>query len=355
MGELDEEMVHESTAGQTFTLGASTWRIREITRDRVVVDAAPGEPGRLPFWKGEGPGRPLELGRALGAFTREMGRLSEEEAADRLTGEYGLDERAAGNLLAYLAEQKEVTGTLPTDRDVTVERFRDEMGDWRVCILTPFGSRVHTPWSLAIRAMVSERVGYEVQTVWSDDGIVLTIADGDETPGAEDLVPDPEELEERILSELPKAPLFASQFRENAARALLLPRRRPGRRTPLFAQRLRAQKLMAIALQYPSFPMVIETYRSCLQDVFDVPALVEVLKAVERREVRVHEVETASASPFARSLVFAYVAAYLYEGDLPAAERRAQALSLDLNLLREILGEPDLREMLDARVIAQVE
>jgi ATP-dependent Lhr-like helicase len=399
VGELDEEMVHESQPGQTFTLGATTWRIQDITRDRVIVEAAPGEPGRLPFWKGEGPGRPLELGRALGAFTREVGRrlsgtagsrrsssdvgdglastgsaaedadssaaadmgdvgaLTPDEAATVawLTAEYGLDAYAARNLVDYVADQEYATGTLPTDRDITIERFRDELGDWRVCILTPFGSRVHAPWALAIRGTVSERVGYDVQVVWSDDGIVLTLAAGDEPPDVDMLVPDAEELEDRVVEELARSPLFASQFRENAARALLLPRRRPGARTPLFAQRLRAQKLMGVAMQYPSFPIVMETYRSSLQDVFDVPALKDVLRRVETREVRLHDVESASASPFARSLVYAYVAAYLYEGDTPAAERRAQALSVDMALLRELLGEADLRELLDADVIAEVE
>ncbi len=355
VGELDEEMVHESTAGQTFTLGATTWRIQEITRDRVIVEPAPGEAGRLPFWKGEGPGRPLELGRALGAVTREIANTPLEPAAERLRDEFGLDDKAVINLLTYLREQEEATGTLPTDRDITVERFRDELGDWRVCILTPFGARVHAPWALALRSIVSERVGYDVQAVWSDDGIVLTIADGDDPPGLESLLPTADEIDERIFTELARSPLFASQFRENAARALLLPRRRPGQRTPLFAQRLRAQKLMSIAMQFPSFPIVLETYRSCLQDVLDVPALREVLNQIESGEVRVHEVETNTASPFARSLVFAYVAAYLYEGDSPAAERRAQALSLDFKLLRELLGETDLRSLLDVDVIDEVE
>jgi ATP-dependent helicase Lhr and Lhr-like helicase len=355
VGELDEEMVHETTAGQTFTLGATTWRVTDIERNRVIVEPAPGEPGRLPFWKGEGPGRPLELGQALGAFVRGIALLPRAAAEERLVADYHLDERAARNLLDYLDEQRSATNTLPTDRDITIERFRDELGDWRVCILTPFGARVHAPWAIALRAMVSDRVGYEVQTVWSDDGIVLTIADGDEPPDSSLLVPDAEELDDRIIAELPRTPIFAAEFRENAARALLMPRRRPGQRTPLFAQRLRAQQLMGIALQYPSFPVVIETFRSCLQDVFDVPALRAVLRAVESGEVRVHDVETTGASPFARSLVFAYVAAYMYEGDSPAAERRAQALSVDLKLLRELLGEADLRELLDAGIIADVE
>jgi ATP-dependent Lhr-like helicase len=363
VGELDEEMVHESVAGQTFMLGATTWRIAEITRDRVIVEPAPGEPGRLPFWKGEGPGRPLELGRALGAFVRELERQGEGEGEEegegegerKLREEYGLDGFAARNLLRYLEEQREATGAVPTDRDIVIERFRDELGDWRVCILTPFGARVHAPWALAVRAAVSARMGFEVQSVWSDDGIVLTLADGDEPPDLGLLLPAAEEIEERVVAELARSPLFASQFRENAARALLLPRRRPGARTPLFAQRRRAERLLSVAMQYPSFPIVIETYRSCLQDVFDLPALCEVLEGIERREIRIHEAETPAASPFARSLVFAYVAAYLYEGDSPAAERRVQALSLDMRLLRELLGEADLRELLDAGVLAEYE
>ncbi|MGI9625662.1 MAG: DEAD/DEAH box helicase [Longimicrobiales bacterium] len=355
VGELDEEMVHESTTGQTFTLGASTWRIVEITRDRVIVEGAPGEPGRLPFWHGDGPGRPPELGRALGAFTREIEALPEDAARERLQSTHRLDDLAAKNLLRYLAEQREATGILPTDRDVVIERFRDELGDWRICILSPFGGRIHAPWALAIRQTVGQAVGYDVQIVWSDDGIVLTLADGDEPPPLDALIPDAGELEDRLLAELTRSPVFATQFRENAARALLLPRRRPGSRTPLFAQRLRAQKLMAIALEYPSFPIVIETFRSCLRDVFDVPALQELLTKIEAGSVRVHQVETGRASPFAKSLVFAYVAAYLYEGDSPAAERRAGALSLDVSLLRELLGEAQLRELLDADVIEEVE
>lgn len=355
VGELDEEMVHESLAGQTFKLGATTWRINEITRDRVIVEPAPGEPGRLPFWKGDGPGRPLELGQALGRFTREIWALPRDEAERTLRTDFTLDARASGNLLHFLEEQYAATSALPTDRDIVVERFRDELGDWRVCIMTPFGSRVHAPWALAVRAAVSSRVGYEVQSVWSDDGIVLTLADGDEPPDLELLLPDAEDIEERVVEELARSPLFASQFRENAARALLLPRRRPGARTPLFAQRRRAERLMNVAMRYPAFPIVMETYRSCLQDVFDLPALRSVLEGVERRDIRVHEVETPSASPFARSLVFAYVAAYLYEGDSPAAERRAQALALDMRLLRELLGDADLRELLDQEVIAEFE
>ena len=355
LGELDEEMVHESQAGQVITLGASTWRILEITRERVLVEPAPGEPGRLPFWHGEGPGRPLELGQAMGAFLRELDTMDEESAKNWLVESYGLDRRAATNLWRYASEQRAATGALPTDRSITVERFRDELGDWRVCILSPFGARVHAPWALAIRRAVSANVGYDVQAVWSDDGIVVTVADGDEPPDLDLLIPDADELDERILAELPRSPVFASHFRENAARALLLPRRRPGARVPLFAQRLRSQKLLGLAMEYPSFPMVLETYRTILKDVFDVPALKQVLGEIEDGQIRIHEAETPSASPFARGLVFAYVAAYLYEGDSPSAERRAQMLSLDMDLLREILGEAQLRELLDEEGIAAVE
>ncbi len=355
LGELDEEMVYETTAGETFMLGASTWRVREITRDRVIVDPAPGEPGKLPFWKGDGPGRPIELGYAVGAFVREISAMSRDEAVERLVERNRLDARAAKNLLGYLGEQREATGTLPTDRAITVERFRDELGDWRVCILSPFGARVHAPWALALKERLSARAGFDVQAMWSDDGIVLTVADSDEPPELDLFVLDADELEETVVSQLAKSAVFASQFRENAARALLLPRRKPGSRTPLWAQRLRAQRLLGAAQQYPSFPIVMETYRACMQDVFDLPALEAILGAITRREIRIDEVETESASPFARSLVFAYVAAYLYEGDSPLAERRAQALSLDREMLRELLGREELRELLDAGVIDELE
>jgi ATP-dependent Lhr-like helicase len=368
IGELDEEMVHETRVGTPIVLGASTWRILDVTRDRVVVEPAPGEPGKLPFWHGEGVGRPIELGRALGAFVREVGALEGPVAEERLQREYHLDRRAARNLVAYLDEQRQVTGTLPTDRAITVERFRDELGDWRVCIHTPFGARVHAPWALAIEAALAGGVAFEVQSLWSDDGVLLRFADAGaaaELPDLDVLVPDPDEVEERVLQQLGSSALFAGSFRENAVRALLLPRRRSfggpaaagggGQRLPLWAQRLKAQNLLAVARGYPSFPIVLETYRTCLQDVFDLPALVELLRAVRRREVRVEEVETAAASPFARSLVFAQVAAYLYEGDTPAAERRAQALTLDRTLLAELLGAEELRELLDPTALTEVE
>jgi len=358
VGELDEEMVHETVSGATFVLGASTWRVEEITRDRVIVSPAPGEPGRLPFWRGEGPGRPIELGRALGAFTRELDRhtRSDPEAAQGwLREHYALDAFAAKNLVDFLADQREATGTVPTDQSIVLERFRDELGDWRVAILSPFGARVHAPWALAVEAHLSKQMGFEIQAMWSDDGIVLRFADADEPPTPDTFLPDPEEVEDLLVEQLADSALFASQFRENAGRALLLPRRRPGSRTPLWQQRLKASQLLAVAREFPSFPIVMETYRSVLKDVFDLPALVELLQAIRRKEVRFEDCETTTASPFARSLVFDYVAAYLYEGDSPLAERRAQALALDRNLLRELLGQEELRELLDGEVIDELE
>ncbi|HVS65947.1 MAG TPA: DEAD/DEAH box helicase [Thermoanaerobaculia bacterium] len=355
LGELDEEMVYETRTGDTFLLGASTWRVIDITRDRVLVQPAPGEPGRMPFWRGEGPGRPIHLGRALGAFLRELTALDEEAAAERLRETTPLDENAIVNLLGYLTEQRAATGVVPSDRVVVVERFRDELGDWRVCLLTPFGARVHGPWAMALERLIGERAGFEVEAMATDDGIVLRFADTEELPDASVLFPDPDEVEDLIVDQVGSSALFASRFRENAARALLLPRNRPGKRSPLWQQRLRAKSLLAAVQQFRDFPIVLETYRECLRDVFDVPALIELLRSIERREVRVEEAETTEASPFARSLVYAYVANYLYEQDSPVAERKAQALTLDRNLLRELLGHSELRELLDAQVIEQVE
>jgi ATP-dependent Lhr-like helicase len=351
VGELDEEMVHELRVGEAFLLGASSWRVVEITRDRVIVSPAPGEPAKMPFWRGEGPGRPVELGRALGAFLRALDGRAPDDARDWLAREHALEPRAAENLLAYVREQREATGTLPSDRALTVERFRDELGDWRVCLLSPFGARVHAPWALALGA----RLGGAAEAVWSDDGIVLRFADGEEAPRAAQLLVDPEEVEALVLDELGRSALFAARFRENAARALLLVRRRPGGRTPLWAQRLRSQGLLAAAAQHADFPIVLETLRECLHDVFDLPALTTLLEQIRRREVRVDEVETPHASPFARSLAFAYVNAYLYEGDAPVAERRAQALTLDRKLLAQLLGRDELRELFDPELIAAVE
>jgi ATP-dependent helicase Lhr and Lhr-like helicase len=355
VGELDEEMVYEARAGQTFLLGASTWRIEEITRDRVLVSPAPGVPGAVPFWKGEGVGRPYELGEAIGAASRELVALSEAKALARLQDEHTLDERAATNLLAFLREQEAATGAVPSDRTIVVERFRDEIGDWRLCILTPFGGRVHGPWALALGARLRESLGLETQAIWSDDGIAIHLPDADATPPIDDVLLDPEQIEELVTQEVGETALFGARFRENAGRALLIPRRRPGERTPLWQQRLKAQSLLQVARRYPAFPIVLETYRECLQDVFDLPALKRLLHGLRTRQIDLVDVETASASPYAASLLFDYVANYMYEDDTPAAERRAQALSLDRDLLRELLGQEELRDLIDPGALAEVE
>nr|HEX4313466.1 DEAD/DEAH box helicase [Kofleriaceae bacterium] len=358
IGELDEEMVAESRRGETFILGASTWRIEDITRDRVVVTPAPGEPGKMPFWRGDGPGRPVELGYALGAFCRELdGRIADDPAAARawLMADARLDARAADELCGYLEAQRAHTGGLPTDAAIAIERFRDELGDQRVCILTPFGGRVHAPWALVIARRLERQLGYPVHPLWTDDGIALRFADADRVPDDDALIPGPDEVEAELIAELAHASVFASQFRQNAARALLLPRRRPGQRTPLWAQRLRAQQLMGVASTFPEFPITLETYRECLTEVFDLPALRDVLAKLRGGDVRVVSATTDGASPFARSLVFDYVAAFLYEGDAPLAERKAQALTLDRGLLRELVGGGELRELLDVEVLAAVD
>src|SRR5579862_4833285 len=355
VGELDEEMVYEARAGQTFLLGASTWRIEEITRDRVLVSPAPGLPGAVPFWKGEGVGRPYELGQKIGAASRELGALGDDAAVARLRDDFHLDERAARNLLTFLSEQQDATGAVPSDRTIVVERFRDEIGDWRVCILTPFGGRVHAPWAMAIAARLREALGVDAQSIWSDDGIALHFPDADSPPPAEELLLDPAEVENLVVQEVGDSALFGARFRENAGRALLIPRRRPGERTPLWQQRLKAQSLLQVARKYGSFPVILETYRECLQDVFDLPALRTILHAVRTRELDVVEVETQSASPYSASLLFDYIATYMYEDDTPPAERRAQALSLDRDLLRELLGQEELRDLLDAGAVDEVE
>jgi ATP-dependent Lhr-like helicase len=355
VGELDEEMVYEAREGQTFMLGATTWRIEAITRDRVLVSPAPGIPGAVPFWKGEGTGRPYELGEAVGRAARELVALPDERALDRLTGEHGLDERAAQNLLTYLREQEQATGALPSDRTVVVERFRDEIGDWRLCILTPFGGRVHAPWSLALAARLRESLGLEVSAIWSDDGIALHLSDADAPPPTDDVLVDPDEVEELVVQDLAGSALFGARFRENAGRALLIPRRRPGQRTPLWQQRLKAQGLLQVARRYSDFPIVLETYRECLRDVFDLPALRRLLADLRSRRIDLVDVETASASPYASSLLFDYVATYMYEDDTPMAERRAQALALDRDLLRELLGAEELRDLLDPEALGEVE
>ncbi|NEA55011.1 DEAD/DEAH box helicase [Streptomyces sp. SID13666] len=389
VGELDEEMVYESRVGDVFTLGTTSWRIEDITRDRVLVTPAPGVPGRLPFWKGDQLGRPLELGRAVGAFVREVGRLGPEEARERLAAA-GLDTWATDNVLAYLSEQRQACGHIPDDRTIVVERFRDELGDWRVVVHSPFGAQVHAPWALALGARLMERYGLDAQVMHADDGIVLRLPDADlmgldlldndtgngtgsdytgadpvragtefdsdQSPvGAADVAFDKGEVEQLVTDQVGGSALFASRFRECAARALLLPRRSPGKRTPLWQQRQRAAQLLQVASDFGSFPIVLEAVRECLQDVFDVPGLVELMGDIEARRVRLVEVTTPEPSPFARSLLFGYVAQFLYEGDSPLAERRAAALSLDSRLLAELLGQAELRELLDGDVLAELE
>jgi len=355
VGELDEEMVFESHPNQTFILGASTWRIVDITHDRVLVTPAPGEPGKMPFWKGDGPGRPLEFGRRIGAMVRELRALPQNAAIARLVNEHDLDPGAAENLLRFLADQAEATGQLPDDRTIVVERCRDELGDWRVCVLTPFGSRIHIPWAMAVSARIRAAGGPEVETLWGDDGFVLRFPDTDEPPDSDWILVESAEAMQLVLRQLGSTALFAGRFREAAGRALLLPRRRADQRSPLWQLRKRSYDLLSVASRYPSFPLLLEAYRECLRDVFDMPALIETLRAIEQRQLRVHVVETRKPSPFASSLLFSYVANFLYEGDAPLAERRAQALTIDQDQLRELLGEADLRELLDADAIAEVE
>jgi ATP-dependent helicase Lhr and Lhr-like helicase len=355
VGELDEEMVYESRVGDVFVLGASSWRIEDITPDRVLVLPAPGQPGKLPFWHGDTAGRPAELGKAIGQAMRELSQLTDAEATRKLR-DSGLDELAAANLVKYLADQRRATGAVPDDRTLVVERFRDELGDWRVVLHSPYGDRVHAPWALAITSRLRERYGgMDVQALHTDDGIIIRVPDSDEPPPAGIALIDPEELGDVITQEVGGSALFASRFRECASRALLLPRRQPGRRTPLWQQRQRSAQLLEIASRYPGFPIVLETVRECLQDVFDVPALTKVLRDLAARRVRMVEVETATPSPFGKSLMFRYVGAFMYEGDAPLAERRAQALALDPALLSELLGTDGLRELLDPAVAGQTE
>jgi len=351
VGELDEEMVYEARAGQTFLLGSSTWRIEEITRDRVIVTPAPGAPGAVPFWKGDGIGRPAELGRAIGAFAREA--VSRDPA--ELAKEYDLDERAANNLVSYLREQQQATRVVPSDETIVVERFRDEIGDWRLCILSPYGGRVHSAWGLALAAKIRAERDLEADAIWSDDGIVIHLPDADEPPSADMVLIDPDEIEDLIVSELSGSALFGARFRENASRSLLIPRAYPGKRTPLWQQRLKSQSLLEVARDFPRFPVILETYRECLQDVLDLPALAELLGKLHSRALSLVEVETPTASPFASSLLFDYVATYMYEGDTPNAERRAAALALDRDLLRELLGQEELRELIDPEALEEVE
>ncbi len=354
VGELDEEMVFESRTGDVFLLGASSWRIEEISHDRVLVSPAPGEPGKMPFWHGDAPGRPKELGDAIGALCRELLAVPAATARKTLEEEHALDARAADNLVRYLEDQREA-GAVPTDRVLVIERFQDEVGDLCIAMLTPFGAPVHAPWVTAVSALLRGQLGLEADTMWSDDGMVFRLPGTSSAPDTALFLPEPEEVEELVTRQLADTSLFASRFRENAGRALLIPTRRPGKRTPLWTQRRKAAALLKVAARYPDFPIILETYRECLRDVFDVPGLRSLLADVRGRRVAVREISTRTPSPFASSLLFSYVARFIYEGDAPLAERRAQMLSLDHAQLRELLGEPELRELLDPQAIADTE
>ena len=369
VGELDEEMVFETRVGDVFLLGASSWRVEEITHDRVLVSPAPGVPGKMPFWHGENPSRPLEFGRAIGSLVRTLRAESPAAGEARLVDQHKLTENAARNLLRYLQDQETAIGTIPDDRTIVIERYVDELGDWRVCILSHFGGRVHAPWAMAIGALVRERTGHDTDILYTDDGIVVRFPEAAEPPPVELLIPEPEDAQDLVMRQLgiggggarnetlgaPVNALFASHFRDAAQRALLLPRRFPGQRAPLWQQRKRAADLLQTTAKYGSFPIVLETYRECLQDVFEMPAFDEILRAIRDRSIRVVTVDTRTPSPFASSLLFNYVANFIYEGDAPLAERRAQALLVDPAQLRELLGEVELRELLDADALAELE
>ena len=355
VGELDEEMVFEQRTGDTFILGASTWRVEEITHDRVLVSPAPGDPGKMPFWHGDQAGRPMESGRRIGALIRELRELPRNVAIARLTQDHDLEPTAAENVMRYLADQELATVTVPDDRNIVIERVRDELGDWRVCCLTPFGSRIHAPWAMAVTARIKANNGPDVETMWSEDGFVLRFPESDQPPDVDQLLLEPEEAAELVMRQLGSTALFAAKFRESASRALLLPRRRADGRTPLWQQRKRAYDLLAVASRYASFPILLEAYRECLRDVFDMPALMEILRDIGTRTLRVHTVNSRTPSPFASALLFSYVANYIYDGDAPLAERRAQALSIDQDQLRELMGDADLRELLDLNAIEETE
>jgi ATP-dependent Lhr-like helicase len=348
-------MVFESRVGETFVLGASSWRIEEITHDRVLVSPAPGEPGKMPFWKGDRAGRPLELGLAIGRLMHDLLRLPAAAAIDRLVRDHDLDRRAADNLLQYLREQVGATRALPDASTVIVERVRDELGDWRVCVLSPRGGRIHAPWAMAAAAKIREESGVDVETLWGDDGFVVRFPDVDQPPDPRLLLPDPDEVQPLVVRQLGATALFAAKFRENAARSLLLPKRRPGMRAPLWQQRKRSADLLAVASRYGSFPVLLETYRECLRDFFDMPALIATLGDIRSRKIRIATVDAETPSPFAASLLFSYVASFIYDGDAPLAERRAQALSVDQSQLRELLGDAELRELLDADAMEAIE
>jgi len=355
VGELDEEMVFEAKEGEIFLLGASSWRITEITHDRVIVVPAPGQPGKMPFWRGDQAGRSAELGASIGALTRKLAALPENEATEILRDQHGLEERAADRLVRYVREQVEATGEVPSDRTLVLERFVDEVGDWRLCLLSPFGGRVHAPLATCIAARARDELGMEIETLWADDGVVMRLPEAASPPDAHLLLPQADEVEDLLVRSLGGTALFASRFRECAGRALLLPRRHPGKRAPLWQQRKRAADLLAVASRYGSFPILLETYRECLRDVFDIGALEDLLRGVAGRKIRIVTADTRAPSPFAATLLFAYVGSFMYEGDLPLAERKAQALAIDQSRLRELLGEAELRELLDPEAVAAME
>ena len=355
VGELDEEMVYESRTGEVFTLGASAWRIEEILHDRVLVSPAPGEAGKMPFWHGDRAGRPLEFGRKIGTLVRELRETPRSIAVTRLTREHDLEPGAAENVLRYLGDQELATVVVADDRNIVMERVRDEAGNWRVCVLTPFGSRIHAPWAMAAVAKVKALGGPDVETMWSDDGFLLRFPETEEPPSIDPLLLEADEAAELVMRQLGKTALFAAKFREGASRALLLPRRRVDGRTPLWQQRKRSHDLLSVASRYPSFPILLEAYRECLRDVFDMPALMETLSGIANRTLQVHTVDTQKPSPFASAVLFGYVVNYIYDGDAPAAERRAQALSIDQDQLRELMGDADLRELLDVHAMEEVE
>jgi ATP-dependent Lhr-like helicase len=355
VGELDEEMVHESRAGDTIALGATTWRIENILHDRVIVSPAPGEPGKMPFWHGDAAGRPAEFGAKIGAMSRELLSLPRPVAFTKLSNEHSLDANAAENVLRYLEDQRDATHEIPSDQQIIIEVCRDEMGDRRVCVLTPFGSRVHAPWCMAVTAKLRDELGWDVESMWTDDGYVLRLPENEAPIESAMLLPTPVEMKELVLRQLGSTSMFAAKFREAASRALLLPRRRAGQRTPLWQQRKRAADLLAVAARFSSFPILLEAYRECVRDVFDLPALSGILAKIQRGEIRVSMLESEKPSPFAGSLLFGYIANYIYDGDAPLAERRAQALSIDQSQLEELLGDTDLRELLDPAALDEVE
>ena len=345
-------MVFESRAGEVFVLGASSWRIIEITRDRVLVVPAPGEPGKMPFWKAR-PRRAARRARPRHrpAHPRAAAPMPRTQALRRLREEHALDERAAENLLAYLDEQKEATGALPDDRTLVLERTRDEMGDWRLCLLSPWGGRVHAPWAMALEARLRERGrrrGRRRSGATTASWCACPTASA--PPDAAALLPEPDEIEDLVVRELGgTAPLRRALPRGRGPRAA--PAAAPARPAlaALDAAEARGRPAEGGRRAIRSFPIILEAYRECLQDVFDLPGFVDLARRVRRRELRLVTVDTQAPSPFAASLLFGYVANYLYDGDAPLAERRAQALSVDQAQLRELLGEAELRELLDAR------